>query len=283
MSVSSVLMKRSAIRVNDKYVLLMFSCLLALAVYWQRLVTNVEEGRILLAGGVGAAEFIGLFALCLTAWRIGSDRVLSRADLFLICGVSIVLVVPSMNVAAVPLLFLALTLAWRSDPRTASFGQILLALLFFEVFGRLFFYLVSPLVLSFEAKLVSMLLSFFGDFKHNGLNITAANGHAIMIETGCSAFHNVSTATLLWLSLIKIEKANIHLRDWLVLLAMVALTILANTIRIALMAQSYPMYEYWHNGDGVGIFSLSLLASMLGLFLGARYIDGWVPSERTAQ
>ena len=93
----------------------------------------------------------------------------------------------------------------RRDARLSSIGQLLLALVFYEWLGRILFNLASPFVLTAETTAVQELLSLFGDFTRDNLIIRAANGHGIRIETGCSAFHNLSFATLVWISLIKLE------------------------------------------------------------------------------
>jgi hypothetical protein len=48
-----------------------------------------------------------------------------------------------------------------------------------------------------------------------------------------------------------------------------------NTVRIALMAQSYSMYDFWHNGTRVPIVSFTMLAVTLGICLcGLKFAEG---------
>jgi hypothetical protein len=44
---------------------------------------------------------------------------------------------------------------------------------------------------------------------------------------------------------------------------MAAATVALNTARVALMAQSYPMYDFWHNGAGVPIVKAGMLGAIL--------------------
>lgn len=260
---------RAGNSVNDRSVLLSFFACVALAVCWQQFLSDTWEGVGVGAGGLGAAEALGFLALFLMAWRVGIDQVLTNFDLFLLALASLTFAFPSLNVVSIALLIVGALFVQRSDARIASFGQVLLALVFFEVLGRVFFDVVAEQALRIEASMVSGILSLEGNFHSEGLSIAAPSGHTVMIETRCSAFHNVSMASLLWISMIKIERYQIERRDWLVLGLMIGFTILWNTIRIALMAQSRAMYEYWHNGDGVGIFSATLVVAMFMIFLGA--------------
>jgi|SRR5215469_2940428 exosortase/archaeosortase family protein len=114
------------------------------------------------------------------------------------------------------------------------------------------------------------MLTPLGDFSRDGVLIIGPGGHTIYVEAGCSAFHNITIAALLWLALIKIERLQVVRSDWLVLAAMIGATIMLNTIRIGLMAQSPTMLEYWHNGAGMTFASVTMLAAMLGIPLLSR-------------
>lgn len=107
----------------------------------------------------------------------------------------------------------------------------------------------------------------FGGFSRDGLVIAGgANGHGIAIEEGCSAFHNMSLATLIGLSLIKLETLSMERFHWWILAAMAGASVALNATRIAMMAQSYQMYDYWHNGAGVPVVQFTMLATIMGVF-----------------
>ena len=260
---------------SDRTVLLAYSVALALAVWWERAIKDAVESRGSGLGAMGAGEAIGAAALLLAILRIGERKVLRPLDLVIVCASMALAVVPSLNILSLGVTLFALRLTAKREEPLATIGQLLLAFTFYEVIGRVMFNAIAPQVLSWEAAAVSALLYFTGNFTSNGLDISAASGHTIMLETQCSSFHNVSTATLIWLSLIKIERNAIDRRDVVLLALMIGATVLVNAVRIALMAQSQSMYEYWHNGPGILIFSMTLLTSVLGIFLAGR--SSWRP------
>jgi hypothetical protein len=75
---------------------------------------------------------------------------------------------------------------------------------------------------------------------------------------------------LVGLSLIKLETLTMERFHWWILAAMAGATIALNGVRIAMMAQSFPMYDYWHNGAGVPIVQVAMLAAILGIFFSGR-------------
>jgi len=158
----------------------------------------------------------------------------------------------------------------RRDARLTSIGQLLLALVSYHHIGRLIFDFFAPYVLPLETIAVSTILMPLGNFSRDGVLISGPNGHTIYVEAGCSAFHNITIAVLIWLALIKLERLQFLRSDWLVLATMIGTTIILNTIRIALMAQSPTMLEYWHDGAGVAIVSVTMLAAMLAISLLSR-------------
>ena len=107
-----------------------------------------------------------------------------------------------------------------------------------------------------------------GGFARDNLVISNGAGHSIMVEEGCSAFRNVSLASLIWISLVKLDTLTLKAAHLWICAAMAAVTVALNTLRIALMAQSYPMYDFWHNGGGVPIVTFTMLAAVLLICLG---------------
>jgi exosortase/archaeosortase family protein len=98
----------------------------------------------------------------------------------------------------------------------------------------------------------------------------AMTAAALMFVTPCSAFHSISVAVIIWLGLIKVERLHFVRSDWWALAAMIGVTILLNTIRITLMAQSLTMLQYWHDGMGVTIVTVVMLVSLLAISLLSR-------------
>jgi hypothetical protein len=256
--------------VLDRHVLLAFAAYLVVILLWNRAaVSGLLELKSpaalvdFLSGG--ASEFLVIAALFAVIHRIGDDVVLSAVDLCTLALASLCFILPSLRVACIPITIVAAVLLRRSDRRLSSIGQLLLAIASYELLGRIVFWLVAPFVLSAETTAVSALLSWFGQFSRDGLVITSADAHSIVIETPCSAFHNLTMAVIIWISLTKLERLEFTTTDYWRLAAMVSATVVLNTVRIALMAQSYEMYVYWHHGAGETIASFAILGSLLAI------------------
>jgi hypothetical protein len=217
--------------------------------------------------GIGAAELLVIFVLLLLVIRCRNEDLLSPSDIVVIAVTSLAFAIPFRLAASAPLTIVGFKLVFRPDPRLNSIGQLLLALVFYEWLGPVCFHVLSPFVLKLEAFAVQTLLAPLGGFTRDDLVISASSGYGISIEEGCSAFHNISLATLVWISMIKLQTLTMKTFYWWILATLAGVTVALNTARIALMAQSLPMYEYWHNGLGATIVSFTMLASVLAISL----------------
>jgi hypothetical protein len=258
--------------VRDRHILMAFAGVILIAICCEKITYTDLSGLFAFdpRGRVGLGEPLAMVALFSVIVQLGDDALLSRGELLAIASVSLFFAFPAFRAASIPMTVVGLLFLPRSDARLSSIGQLLLALVFFEWLGKILFNLASPIVLTAETIAVQELLSLFGDFSRDNLTINAANGHRIYIEIGCSAFHNLSFATLVWISLIKLETLEMKRFHGWIFAAMAAATIALNTTRIAFMAQSQSLYAYWHDGPGATIVSLTMLAVMLGVFLAGR-------------
>ncbi len=263
-------------RVNicDRYVMFAFAGCAALATVWHRIVLQgVVLGQVSNVP-FSAAEWLALFALFVVIARMENDTLFTRVELLIIAALGVAFALPSMKVACVAMTAAALMFVTSRDARLSSAGQLLLALVSFQYFARLIFDLMAPYALWLETVAVATLLSPFGHFRRDGFDIVGPNGLTIFIEPPCSAFHNISVAVIIWLGLIKIERLHFTRSDWWALAAMIFATILVNTIRITLMAQSLTMLQYWHDGAGVTIVTVVMLFSVLAISLLSRARSG---------
>jgi hypothetical protein len=222
--------------------------------------------------GIGAAELLALAVLGMLAFRFRREALLTRSDLAVVAIASLAFAFPLRSAASVPLALVGAKLVFGSDPRVRSIGQILLALAFYEWIGPLIFHLLSPWVLKAETIAVQAALTPIGGFARDGLTISPGGDYRLVIEEGCSAFHNVSLASLIWISLVKLETLTLRTAHLWICAAMAAGTVALNTTRLALMAQSYPMYEFWHNGAGAPMVSTAMLGAVLIICLGGLRI-----------
>jgi hypothetical protein len=263
-------------RSRDRDVLLVFLLGLAIAICWRGPTTeslsDLSADFLKARSGVGAAELLAIAVLGSLALRFGDRERLTASDLLAIAATSVAFAFPLRLGASVPLTIVGVKLLFRRDPLASSFGQILLALAFYEWLGPAIFHLLSPWVLKFESIAVQAVLTPMGGFARDDLVISTRGDHGIMIEEGCSAFQNVSLASLIWISLVKLETLTMRTAHLWICAAMAAATIALNTLRLALMAQSPAMFDFWHNGDGVPIVSFTMLATMLLICLGGLRI-----------
>ncbi len=216
---------------------------------------------------VGAAELLTIAVMALVVVRFRGENLLSRSDLVVIAISSLAFALPFRLAASIPLTAVGSKLIFQRDPRVKSVGQVLLALVFYEWFGPTLFHILSPIALRVEAIAVQAVLAPMG-FARNGLMIASSADNGVIIDEGCSAFHNLSLSTLIWISLVKLETLTIKSIHVWIALAMAGATIALNTARIALMAQSVAMYQFWHNGAGVPIVKFTMLAVILAICLG---------------
>lgn len=188
---------------RDRDVLLAFVAGLVLAVSWRStMVRSFSEFWAAVLkdrSGVGAAELLAFIVMAWLIFRLRRESVLSSSDLIVIATTSIAFAFPARVAASIPLTAVGLKLLFQRDPRVRSVGQVLLALAWYEWLGPVLFHLASPLVLQAEALAVQAMLSPLGGFTRDGLTIAGSTDHGIVIEEGCSAFHNLSLSTLTWI------------------------------------------------------------------------------------
>jgi hypothetical protein len=212
-----------------------------------------------------AAEVIGFVAVAVTIARIGSDRILRKADLIAIAIATIALTHPWHSMAVVMLTVIGIFFLSREDRRLASLGQLCIGLAWISLWGKVVLSFIEPWLLPIEAALGFAPLSLFGSFSLVG-NAILGNGHGVIVFTGCSAFANTITAVFIWLALVKIQGTEFQGWHFRGLAFSLAAIVLLNTVRLTLMAYSYDGYVFWHNGYGATIMSLAMLLVVLGFF-----------------
>jgi len=242
---------------SDRFVLAVFFVSLLCLDYAPSLATNQAFPTI---------ELIAFFAIGSLLHRLDADRVLSRADYALLGLAGLALAHPWRHVGGLVLTLVGAWFCWKRDARLAAIGQLSLGLAFVELWGPVLQSAIEELLLPIETSFAFSTLSHLGDFTLIGNAISGAGGHTIVVEASCSAFLNVVATTLLWLSFLKIQRATLRARQWLVLLLGVTCVVLVNTVRLNLCAWSMESYLFWHEGAGVTILEWTLLGVLLALF-----------------
>jgi exosortase/archaeosortase family protein len=257
-------------RLNDREVLLTFVAALVVAVFLPSSTSDPHSASwlVVFKERTGAFEFLAIAVMASLVFRFRREDLLSRSDLVTVAAASLAFVLPFRFAVGLPLTAVGFKLAFHRDPRVNSVGQILLALAFYEWLGPTLFHILCPLTLKFETLAVQGILAPLGGFTRNGLTIVGSSNHHVIVDAGCSAFHNLSVSTLIWITLLKLDTLTMKSAHYWILAAMGGATIALNTVRIALMAQSKEMFDYWHDGAGVPILKITMLAVILVICVG---------------
>jgi hypothetical protein len=215
---------------------------------------------------ISGAEVLGFVAIAVVLKDLSTGRVLRWWDFVAIIGITVASIYPSPLSRAIAMTCLGILFIARSDKRIASLGQLCIGLVWIDFWGALVLNLIGPWLLPVESRFAYLAVSSFGPFSLDGLIISNGNGFAIKILEPCSAFHNTITAAFIWLSLIKIQRLDIHFKHLVVLAIGLAFVVLLNTARIGIMAISKTEYIFWHMGPGLWIVKIVMLTAVLGLF-----------------
>ena len=196
---------------------------------------------------------------------------LARLDLgvLILCALSWFL--PEFHAVYLGMTLAGLWLFFRR-PREGNLrdiAQVWLALSLCQLWGKLAFKVFYLVIEPYEVGLMARLGQWvFPNLTLSGFNLSTHADWSVVILEGCSAFHNLSLATLLWLCVLKIAGRR---ADWGAFagLAISAVLIVAiNMARILAMVPSRDAYQFWHDGSGAAFVALvSLAASVLPIMI----------------
>lgn len=180
------------------------------------------------------------------------------------------------HAAGVSLTLLSLMILGASDRNARAAGAIMLALATHQLWSKVLFAALGPEIVKIDATLVGFATKIFvPGATWTGNIISTTPTFSIVVEEGCSSFSNVSLALLCYMAVSRLERAEWRRGDLWVVGAICAVQILLNAGRIFVMAQSYPLFEFWHNGAGAGIYAAlastsAVLISAIGTRLAGR-------------
>ena len=223
------------------------------------------------------SKFDGFDALAwgVALWRLARtpERPAAASEIVLALGLCLLGGLREQFAAPLALTGLGLWLLAKGEAETRAAAAIYLAIASHQLWGRLFFAAVSPELVKLDAAMVgeAVTLVIKGATWRDNI-ITVPSGHAIAVLEGCSSFSNVSASLLAWVALAKLERVNWVRRDLWVALAAILAQVGFNVARMYLMAQSLPLYLYWHEGTGAQIYvvTASALAVLIAVF-GTRW------------
>ncbi len=212
-------------------------------------------------------EFIGFVAIAIVLKRLGTEPVLRRWDYLALFIASGAVIHPWRHMGGLALTGVGLLFCLRRDNRLAALGQLSLALACLDIWGQMALTAIEAKILPIETALAYVPLSFLNSsFSLHGNEISHPDGRGAVVAASCSAFQNMLAVALLWLSFMKIRNLEFSLRSFGVLAAALVMVALLNTVRIDLCAWSADYFEYWHEGPGVGVLAMTMLALALAIF-----------------
>ena len=249
------------------WTLLIFSCGTALSAALQRLLLTPDLGSQRLVE-LDVGEMFGIAAVVAILLAARNLRpALTGVDLSVLAGCALSWFLPEphavyagMTVAA------SWLLARRSHDRVlAEIGQIWLALSVCELWSKIVFKLFYQVIEPFEVALMAWVGRFaFPSLRATGVYLSSRPDWSIVMLEGCSAFHNLSLAALIWLCMLKIAGRRASAAMFAALAMSALLVVAINIARILAMLPSPAAYHFWHDEAGsVAVALASIAASVL--------------------
>ena len=234
------------------------------------------------------SRFSGFDAIAwgVALWRLSKTpaRAATRREIALVLALCLVGGLVRQEAAMFALTGLGLWLLANEEPEGRGAAVVLLAIASHQLWGRLLFSAISAEAVRGDAALVGSALSWaIKGVRWRANIITMPGGFSIEVLEGCSSFTNVSAALLAWVAFAKLERLAWTPRDAWVGLAAAAMQVALNVARLCLIAQSLPMFDYWHDGQGAQIYAaVASAAAVLIAVIGTRWAGGTRWAERRA-
>jgi exosortase/archaeosortase family protein len=225
---------------------------------------SLQSDRVDISGPVtlGAFQFLGA-AACLYLISRGNRINASLLDLL---GCAATIFVAGMGFAGASITLFAVYLFFRfgHDSKVKAAGMVAMAVAVQAVWAPLIFSKLSFLFLQIDAGVVGFLISLaVPGASWDGTVVFTPSGHNVEITSACASFHNLSLASLCWVTLTMLHRPYWVQRDLYNGLAVVLIQFVLNIWRLIFVCLSLPMYEFWHDGIGRHIFSAVATASAI--------------------
>lgn len=248
------------------WALLVFACGTSLSAALQRLLLTPDlSAQRLVELDIGEIFAVAAVVSLLVAARNRRPPV-KGADLGVLacCALSWFLPEPHAVYAGMTLAALWFIVMRCHDRVLLDIGQVWLTLSVCELWSKLAFKLFYQAIEPFEVALMAWVGRFvFPSLRANGSYLSSSPDWSVVMLEGCSAFHNLSLAGLIWLSVLKIagRKASPAMVGALAISAGLVLAI--NIIRILAMIPSPEAYHFWHDEAGSVAVALAAVAASL--------------------
>ena len=248
------------------WILLAFSCGTVLSALLQRhLLEAPQSAQHLVEFNVGEAFGLAASLSLILSGPSRSDA-LTRSDIAVLLLSALAWFIPEQHAV-----FLATTLAgtWfllsaRSDRWRADIGQVWLALSIYELWAKLLFKVAYQVIEVIEIELIYRVgRLIYGGIALSGASLAVRADWSIVILEGCSSFHNLSLAVLIWLSILKIAERPVSPAAFRALGLSACCVVAINIARILAMLPSREAYLFWHDGAGSSLVALSSVAAAI--------------------
>lgn len=266
------------------WALLVFSCGTALSAALQRL---------LLTSGLSSQRLVELdigeiFATCAVISLVLTDPrdrpALTRIDLgiLVVCCLTWFLPEPHAVYAGMSLAATWLVIRRTGDRLLREIGQVWLALSLCELWSKLVFKLFYHAIAPLEVGLIAWAGRFaYPGLQSSGVYLSTRPDWSLVMLEGCSAFHNLSLAALIWLCVLKIAGRRAGLPELKALAVSAGLVVTINIARILIMLPSPADYHFWHDETGSVVVALiSVVASIIPIVIHIERTP--CPAARTA-
>lgn len=227
--------------------------ILLLLLFWK--LTNIDPDRD--QAGLMALGAFGLLAAGASLYLLSKSLAgaASSRD-WLICICTVATAVLGFADYSITFFGLYLLLRDRGDLNAKAAGIVAIALAVQAVWAPLFFSALSFVFLQIDAGMVGWLLGWvIPGASWTNTTITTPSGHDVIITAPCASFHNLSLASLCWVTLTMLHRPYWVKSDIYVGLGALAIQVSLNICRLVFVCMSLPMYEFWHDGAGKHIFS----------------------------
>jgi hypothetical protein len=225
---------------------------------------SLQNDRVDISGPVtlGAFQFLGA-AACLYLISRGNRINASVLDLL---GCAATMFIAGMGFAGASITLFAVYLFFRfaHDLNVKAAGTVATAVAVQAVWAPLLFSKLSFLFLQIDAGVVGWLISLVvPGTSWDGTVVFTPSGHNVAITPPCASFHNLSLASLCWVTLTMLHRPYWVKSDLYNGVAAVLIQFVLNIWRLTFVCLSLPMYEFWHEGVGKHIFSAVATASAI--------------------
>jgi hypothetical protein len=203
---------------------------------------------------IGAFELFGAIVALYLLLKGGPGNA-SRLD-WLACASATLVASVGFTGTSITLFALYLFVRDRQDQNTKAAGAVAAAVAVQTVWAPLIFSKISFILLQIDAGVVGWLVSLaIPGASWSGTVVSTPGGHEVAIGEPCASFHNLSLASLCWVTLTMLHRPYWVKSDVYVGLVSALIQFGFNVWRLVFVCLSLSMYEFWHQGLGQHIFS----------------------------